>query len=100
MYEYAIWLWIAHAIGDFAFQNDFVATNKRNDIYILLAHASIWAGTISIVLLYFGIFTQWKVIFLILGHALIDYAKCKGRIDMKIDQALHLLQLVIVGLPG
>ena len=91
------WLIFAHLLADYSLQSNWVAKMKKTDNYVLLAHAIIWGGVISLFLSYFNIFTIWKVVFLISGHFIVDYIKCHSKKDIwVIDQSLHFLQLLIV----
>jgi len=90
-------------LGDFAIQNDFVANTKGVNKFILFVHASLWAGTISIGLESMGLFSIWKLPFLIVGHMIIDQVKCNKKNkkyaltkDLYIDQIWHIVQILIV----
>ncbi len=100
-----IWfLIVAHYIGDFPMQGEFVAMNKGKYWYIMLAHCIIWAGSISTVLAIFGLFTPWKIAFLIVGHYVMDLWKSRQPYTpenwWKIypDQCWHVIQCLVVGL--
>jgi hypothetical protein len=90
----------AHLLGDFIFQTAGIVTRKSHPV-ILLLHVFVVTG-LSVLLL--GSF-PWQIITLIfLSHLLIDYLKNRAvperhRECLKvflIDQALHLLVLVIL----
>ncbi len=96
---------VAHYIGDFPLQGDFLAKFKGKSDYFLFSHALIWAGCVSAVLSYFGVFAWWKVAFLFSGHFIIDRWKARKEdqshaftLDLWIDQFLHFLQLVVVSI--
>ncbi len=99
-----IWLLFAHYIGDMALQSQWQATNKRKYWYVMLCHCMIWAAVICVALKYLGIYSDWKAIFLIVFHFVIDTWKSKttgmnfdkGFKYVYIDQGLHLLQLLPV----
>ncbi len=98
-------LLVAHYVGDFPLQGEFLGTMKGKYDYLLFCHVVIWAGTICLVLAYFGIFTWWKAGFLLFGHFFIDRWKArkvdKTNIftkDLWIDQSLHMVQLIIVAI--
>ena len=99
-----IWLFFAHAFGDFAFQSGWMGENKRTNWIALIAHCVVWTACISIALQYLGLFHPWHVLFLILGHAVMDKMKSKhpavGNYRsyrlMCIDQAFHMIQCVVV----
>jgi len=92
-----------HMFGDYVFQNDFIAKFKSTNEFIMFVHAWLWASTISMGLMYIGMFEVWKFIFLLIIHHCIDGIKC-AQIDkskaltkhLYIDQLAHLGQLLIV----
>ena len=98
-----LWLVFAHFIGDVTFQDAHHREWKGKNIYVMLSHCIVWAGVVSLGLLFLGKFAEWKWIFLILGHALIDkwrwnmgtYSPQK-KWSWKVDQLLHYLQLIVV----
>ena len=100
MFQILFFLIFLHYLGDFPFQGQFLAENKGKDDYLLFAHAFIWAGTVSVGLLYFGSFELWKALFLLGGHFLIDRWKARKEVSCKreliIDQFLHFIQIIIV----
>lgn len=83
----------AHCLADYPLQGDFLAKAKNHKAPIpgvpwqtaLLAHASIHAG---MVLLITG--SLWFALAEFVGHTVIDYTKCSGRIGFNTDQLLHL----------
>lgn len=94
-----IWLFFAHYFGDIAFQSSWQAENKGKLWYVMLSHCMIWTGCICIALEYLGIFSLWKVVFLLLGHWLMDIWKCKKPKAWKYiypDQAWHIVQCIAV----
>lgn len=96
------WLFIAHFIFDAALQPDWMLKAKKDNWYVMLEHCAIWAGGISAVLAYFGMFEWWKVVFLFIGHFIVDTWKIKSAphaLDMNYllwDQILHFFQLFLV----
>ena len=97
-------IYVANLILDYPLQNDFLAMNKSKNNYLLFVHSMIWAGGISIVLMYLGVFMWWKFVMLLVGHILIDAWKCRGRYkklnisdwnSLYIDQGLHVVQLLL-----
>lgn len=75
-----------HALGDFALQSNYIATEKARSLWILLMHSLIHGAIV------FGITNS--SIFLVVEtvlHAVIDRLKTSGKIDFKTDQALHVL---------
>ncbi len=96
---------VAHYIGDYALQSDFVASTKGRLDYILFCHALIWTGCVCAALAYFGVFAWWKVAFLLLGHFAIDRWKARKTdktnaltSDLWVDQMGHFAQIVLVTL--
>ena len=97
-----IWLLFAHFIGDFALQHDWIAQNKKTNPYVMLSHAFVWSGCISVALQFLGTFSLWKVLFLVVGHSFIDLWKCwygdtkRALFYLLADQAMHMVQLLLV----
>jgi hypothetical protein len=78
--------------------------NKGKNNYILFVHSMIWAGGLSIALMYLDIFIWWKFAMLLIVHMLIDAWKSRGyynRLNISdwnslyIDQGLHVIQLLL-----
>lgn len=97
------WLLSAHFIGDFVFQDSFQAEFKANNNYIMFVHSMLWTIAVSFVLNYFGMLEAWKIGFLLFGHFIVDSWKCnhpdkdRALTDLLyMDQAMHLIQLLIV----
>ena len=105
---FSLWfaLLIGHALADYPLQGDFLARAKNHKLPIpgvpfyqaLGAHAMIHAGVA------WAITGVWWIGAMELGaHALIDYAKCDGKIGFNADQALHIVckgsyVLILLGL--
>lgn len=90
-----------HALADYPLQGEFLAKGKNHRAplpgvpwwHCLLAHASIHGALVGLIVGYFtGI--VWLAIMLGLlefaVHAVVDYVKCDGWIDIHLDQALHV----------
>lgn len=83
-----------HALADYPLQGDFLAKAKNRAAPIpgvpwfqaLGAHAAIHAGGVGLIT---G--SLWLALVEFVAHALIDDAKCRGRIGFNADQALHAL---------
>ena len=97
-------LYVINLILDYPLQGDFLATYKSKNNYVLYVHSMIWAGGLSIVMMYLGIFTIRKLVMLLVGHMLIDTWKCRGYYkkmnisdwnSLYIDQSLHIGQLLL-----
>lgn len=87
---------VAHYVGDFPLQGTFLAQVKRERLYILVAHALIYAGTIALALWLVGRYSDWKF-FAVLGtHVVVDFWKTRQPADaahwhlIYYDQAAHL----------
>jgi len=103
-----IWLLFAHFVGDWATQKEWMILNKGKYWFVMLTHCIIWTAFICMGLEYMGSYALWKVLFLIIGHYAIDLWKCrayekvpfcqqKTYKHLYIDQLLHILQVIIVG---
>ncbi len=97
-----IWLIFAHYFGDVALQSTWQSINKAKIIYVMICHCMVWTACISIALQYLNIFSLWKVVFLFVGHFLMDTYKVKGKtVEERMryiypDQIFHILQCVVV----
>lgn len=89
-----ILLLAAHALCDYPLQGDFLSRAKNRIAPLpgvpwfqaLGAHALIHAGAVLLVTGFW-----WLAAIEAVAHALIDDAKCAGRISFNTDQALHVL---------
>lgn len=83
----------AHALGDYPLQGEFLSRAKNRASAIegtpwyqaLAAHSIIQGGLVGIVT---G--SLWLGLAEAVAHALIDDAKCMGRLTFNQDQALHI----------
>lgn len=83
----------AHALGDYPLQGDFLsrAKNRANPVpgvpwyQALAAHSIIQGGFVGLVT---G--SLWLGLAEAAAHALIDDAKCTGKLTFNQDQALHV----------
>lgn len=100
-------LLLSHFIGDYALQSDYIAKEKENSLYILIAHVSIWTFIVSITALFLGYnVANLDIIFILfLPHFAIDLIKsrnllwCKAfsiKTNLAIDQFCHCIQIVIL----
>lgn len=91
--ETALLLVAAHALCDYPLQGDFLARAKNhrqpidgvNSTLALLSHAAIHAGAVLLVTASLGC-----ALVELVAHAVIDRAKCAGRISFATDQTMHL----------
>jgi hypothetical protein len=60
--ELGFWLLFAHFLADYPLQGEFLAMNKGKSRQVLFAHAMIWTGCLSIVLVLNGLFQLWIAI--------------------------------------
>lgn len=87
-------LLIGHALADYPLQGDFLARAKNHRAPIpgvpwyqaLGAHALIHAGMVWAITGFW-----WMGVMEFAAHALIDYAKCDGKIGFNADQFAHVL---------
>lgn len=105
--SYFAHLVVAHLILDYPLQGEFLAHKKRDYLFLLLVHAFMWGLGIGAVLTYFGIYSEWHAYWLVGGHAVMDWIKCRWprgdrwyndplALPLWVDQAFHLFQLVVV----
>ena len=94
-------LLIAHGLGDYFLQTEYLAINKGKDNYILCIHSILYTFAIGLIFGN-GISQLWYWIIL-LTHILVDYVKARG-ITPKIigqtnalilDQIIHYLILIL-----
>ena len=93
----------AHLLADFTFQTKFVADWKGKSDLILAVHCFVWAATVYFAL-YVTVLVEmsslWAFAFLFLGHFIIDRWKARKdtilRKHLYIDQALHLVQIIVL----
>lgn len=86
-------LLVGHALADYPLQGDFLAKAKNRTAPIpgvpwfqaLGAHALIHGGFVAAIT---G--SVWLGLAEVVAHALIDDAKCRGRIGFNTDQAAHV----------
>ena len=96
------WLVFAHCVGDMVLQTPFIAKHKGRDWMLMFYHIIIYTGAIIFTLMIFDIYHWWKIIFIVVGHFVMDTWKSRQPKDEKhwhylyYDQAFHLFQLIIV----
>lgn len=104
-----LYLIFLHFIVDWELQKQWTVDNKSKHLFVLIVHCLVWTGCLSIAMHHLGIWALWKSVFLFTGHLSIDYWKCnvykktplcqqKNLKHLYLDQALHILQVVFVGL--
>lgn len=79
-------------------QKSYKPMYKYDYIVALIMHAFSWSFMISLPILYFG-FTKWIAVAIILNtiiHGIVDDLKAnKHKINLIIDQSIHIIQIVI-----
>lgn len=86
-------LMVGHALADYPLQGDFLARAKNRTAPIpgipwqqgLAWHAVIHGGAVGLIT---G--SVWLGVAEAIAHAIIDDAKCRGRIGFNTDQGLHV----------
>jgi hypothetical protein len=88
-----------HHLADVSLQPTWLIDNKKKHWFSIYEHCFVWSGVIGLTLYYLGIFSWWKVVFLFVGHFLIDlfkYRFTKNYNWVYLDQILHYLQICLV----
>lgn len=79
-------------------QKSYKPLYKYDYIVALIMHAFSWSFMISLPILYLG-FTKWIAVAIILNtiiHGIVDDFKAnKGKINLIVDQSIHIIQIVI-----
>ena len=79
-------------------QKSYKPLYKYDYIVALIMHAFSWSFMVSLPILYLG-FTKWIVVTIILNtiiHGIVDDLKAnKGKINLIVDQSIHIVQIVI-----
>lgn len=80
-----------HFIGDYFLQTDYLAANKGQDFYIMLAHCILYCAPFYLL---FGCVYQLAYIFLV--HLIVDTLKARYKMfGLATDQLLHLLAMLL-----
>lgn len=90
-------LLVLHHLAD-TIQPTWLIKNKKLHAFAIYEHSMVWAGAISLGLLFIGRYSIDKFLILLIGHFLIDYFKYK-KTDYRwtyLDQALHYLQIILI----
>ena len=98
LFELFYLLLIAHVIGDYVLQNDFIAQAKNKNtelgknywLVVLPSHSLIHSG-----LVYFVTGSMFIGLLELFTHTVIDYLKNEDYITFYQDQLLHLLSKVM-----
>lgn len=66
-------LFVAHLLGDFPLQTNWMAINKSNKWFPLIAHSILYTSTLGVIAFFgFGGLTWWQLMTIFLGHVLLD----------------------------
>lgn len=86
---------IAHLIGDYVLQSDFIAKTKGSNWYHLFVHSALYVVPFYIL---FGFDLDGFKLGVLLGHHfIIDALKARwGRINYTVDQVCHYLMAVLL----
>lgn len=95
MISLIIILLACHFVGDFAFQTEYLASNKGKSWVVNFIHAAVYTAT-------FVIFAKVSVAFtalLLISHFIVDPLKSRYKIvkHLWIDQLIHIA-IIVVGL--
>jgi len=72
--EWFIWLLFGHFFADYAFQNSWMATNKKDLELACGVHCFIYSSIVSIFLIFGGIkYTFWMFPLIFASHWVLDY---------------------------
>ena len=94
-------LLMAHSLGDYFLQTNYLAMNKAKDNYILCIHAILYTFAVGIV--FENNISQLWYWIILLTHIPVDYTKARGitpRIigetnALILDQAIHYITLIL-----
>ncbi|MBI5869139.1 MAG: DUF3307 domain-containing protein [candidate division Zixibacteria bacterium] len=102
---------LAHLVGDYGLQSDWMAEHKRTSVAVLAIHVLIYTVTIGVALALYGSITQsyafwrfWVIATLVIVYAVHvaqDYLKSRyfhSRQAYYIDQILHISALFAIRL--
>lgn len=89
-----------HHLADVAFQPSWLIENKKKHLWAIYEHVFVWTGVVSLgFYLTTGVSIQ-QIVFLFVGHFIIDYffyqvmPKDKNYNWVVLDQALHYGQIL------
>ena len=83
-----------HFLGDFAFQNDWMAQNKGRSWEVLAYHSMTYAAAFRLI----GETSLLRLAALVVSHGVIDALKARWRVipTIWLDQAAHALVLQLL----
>lgn len=89
--EIIIKLVLAHLIGDYVLQIDYIAKTKSTNMYHLLVHCLLYCTMFYV---WFGL--CWQLIPLLILHIIIDLLKAKYKlIPYWLDQVIHYVTCLL-----
>lgn len=102
----ALLVFLAHYVGDYGLQTDYMAEHKGRDWYVLFAHAAVWTFMITVAGMLGGLHVGAVpvIIVLLMPHMLIDMVKARRMLwvphmsdtaALAVDQGLHMVQLTV-----
>lgn len=97
----------AHLLADYPLQGDFLANMKGKNHIILVSHAGIWTGCITVAGILMGLdIGLIDVVLLFVVHTFADWMKATNQFYYKkfdalkggllIDQSIHIGQIVLL----
>lgn len=108
MLKLFLFVLMAHMLGDYVLQTDYMAMNKGKDNYLLFVHSVMYNLGILVVSTFFGItLTVGFYALNIILHYLIDWFKASGmseevtgnaKASLFVDQLLHYAILIVATL--
>ena len=100
-----VFLIIAHCVGDYLFQNSYLAANKGKDKYLLFVHSTLYVFGVILTAYIFSIeISVLQILVLFIAHMVTDHIKASG-VSVKalgdkkaliLDQIIHYLVLFLV----
>ena len=86
-----LYLILAHMLGDYFLQSDYLSKFKGSDDYVLIVHCSLYVVPFIII---FGV--TWHLIPLFLIHVVIDRLKARhNKLTLWQDQLIHYVTALI-----
>lgn len=99
-------LLLAHLLYDFHWQGAFIAEMKGKSWFLLGVHSLTWALLLGAILFHASGLCWWTIPFLAVTHFVIDAWKARYTelpplgVALWIDQALHLVTMLVVAVIG
>lgn len=97
---------LAHYVGDYGLQTDWMAAHKGTSWYVAFAHACVWSWVIACTGMLVGMHINPFIVILVLviPHMVLDHVKAAGDawvhhvtpgVALAIDQVSHVIQLLV-----